>query len=179
MDKGVKFVLNEFEKSLEISKKTAELQWLVKRIESEYNRIKDTQKTGDLYDHFIDFEQEDHTYKKDFEVFKKYGILTNEEMAEQLRLCFPEELSNRSSVTDMVIGKIYTSYDISRVFRVSARGGGIRPSSKTNSIVITQYHGNGIYEDRWIHDILHYTGQGQIGDQAIIRGNKSIVEASN
>lgn len=51
---------------------------LIKRIESEYNRIKDTTKTGDLYDHFIEFEEKDHAFKKDFEIFKDYGILTND-----------------------------------------------------------------------------------------------------
>ena len=75
MDKGVQFVINEFEKSLKISRSTPKLFSLIKRIESEYNRIKDTTKTGDLYDHFIEFEEKDHAFKKDFEIFKDYGIL--------------------------------------------------------------------------------------------------------
>lgn len=179
MDKGVQFVLNEFEKSLRISRNTPRLSKLVKRIESEYNRIKETTKTGDLYDHFIEFEYEDHAFKKDFEVFKDYGILTNEEMAEQLRIRFPEEINNRSSISDMIVGNEYSNNYISQIFKVTPYGGGIRSSSKTKTIVITSFHGNGIYEDHWAGDVLHYTGQGQIGDQELKSGNKSIIDAAS
>ena len=57
------------------------------------------------------------------------------------------------------------------------RQGGIGPSGSTpNSLVFTDppvgaLHG---YFDRWEGNVLHYTGEGQHGDQEIVQGNKAI-----
>jgi len=43
----------------------------------------------------------------------------------------------------------------------------MRKSNRTNTLVIVSDHTKSIYEDRWIDDILHYTGMGLQGDQNI------------
>ncbi|MEV6999299.1 hypothetical protein AB0N62_16640 [Streptomyces sp. NPDC093982] len=57
---------------------------------------------------------------------------------------------------------------------------GISPSSSTNNILIftaaSSGHQHGYY-DTWNEDgTFHYTGEGQTGDQKMIRGNKAILE---
>lgn len=60
-----------------------------------------------------------------------------------------------------------------------SRQGGISPSRKTpNVIVFTDpavgaLHG---YFDRWEGEVLHYTGEGQQGDQSMDHGNRAILE---
>ena len=52
------------------------------------------------------------------------------------------------------------------IFKCSPQGG-MRRSRRTNTLVIVSDHTRSIYEDRWIDDILHYTGMGLKGDQRI------------
>jgi hypothetical protein len=57
---------------------------------------------------------------------------------------------------------------------------GISPSSSSNNILIftapSSGHQHG-YFDTWNEDgTFHYTGEGQVGDQKMIRGNKAILE---
>ncbi|GGZ10237.1 hypothetical protein [Streptomyces poonensis] len=57
---------------------------------------------------------------------------------------------------------------------------GISPSGKTKNILIftaaSSGHQHG-YFDTWNEDgTFHYTGEGQVGDQEMIRGNKAILE---
>lgn len=51
-------------------------------------------------------------------------------------------------------------------FKCSSQGG-MRRSHKTNSLIIISNHIKSIYEDRWIGDVLHYTGMGTKGDQSL------------
>lgn len=59
-----------------------------------------------------------------------------------------------------------------------SRQGGISPSRTTPNVLIFtdlrtgQQHG---YLDRWEGDTLHYYGEGQKGDQQMVRGNKAIL----
>lgn len=45
--------------------------------------------------------------------------------------------------------------------------GGMRKSNKTNTLVIVSDYTRGIYHDKWIAGVLHYTGMGLSGDQDI------------
>lgn len=45
--------------------------------------------------------------------------------------------------------------------------GGMRRSTKTNTLVIVSDYTRGIYHDKWIGGVLHYTGMGLSGDQDI------------
>lgn len=45
--------------------------------------------------------------------------------------------------------------------------GGMRRSKTTNTLVIVSDYTKGIYHDKWIGGILHYTGMGKNGDQDI------------
>jgi len=63
------------------------------------------------------------------------------------------------------------------IFKCSPQGG-MRRSRRTNTLVIVSDHTRGIYEDRWIDDILHYTGMGLEGDQKIDAAqNKTLAES--
>ena len=45
--------------------------------------------------------------------------------------------------------------------------GGMRRSKTTNTLVLISDYTKGIYHDKWIGGILHYTGMGKNGDQDI------------
>ena len=81
-------------------------------------------------------------------------------------------------ISDFELGKVYKRDDL-----ISAFGGsfmrGINPCNKTHTIVITSVHtGNRIYDDKLFDGrIMHYTGEGQVGDQTMTGGNKAILTA--
>jgi 5-methylcytosine-specific restriction protein A len=57
--------------------------------------------------------------------------------------------------------------------------GGMRRSKKTNTLVIISDDTKGLYEDKWLGDILHYTGMGKIGDQDIHYAQNRTLAQSN
>ena len=81
-------------------------------------------------------------------------------------------------VKDFVIGKVYNVYQLREGF-LGSFNGGINICKRTNTIVITSLHtGNRIYDDKLFDgDVMFYTGEGQIGDQKMWKGNKAILEA--
>lgn len=56
--------------------------------------------------------------------------------------------------------------DLIRYFLCSPQGG-MRRSNRTNTLVIVSNHVASIYDDRWVDDVLHYTGMGQVGSQTL------------
>lgn len=64
------------------------------------------------------------------------------------------------------IGDIVSNSQMCEIFKCSPQGG-MRRSRKTNTLIIVSDHTKGLYEDRWINNILHYTGMGQKGDQDV------------
>ena len=67
--------------------------------------------------------------------------------------------------------------DLCDVFKCSPQGG-MRRSNRTNSLIIISNHYASIYKDRWIGDVLHYTGMGQSGDQDINRSQNRTLKES-
>lgn len=56
--------------------------------------------------------------------------------------------------------------------------GGMRRSKATNTLIIISDHTKGLYEDKWIGDILHYTGMGKKGDQSLLfMQNKTLAQS--
>lgn len=51
------------------------------------------------------------------------------------------------------------------IFQCSPQGG-MRRSKKKNSLIIVSNHVESLYDDRWIGNVLHYTGMGRLGDQS-------------
>lgn len=64
------------------------------------------------------------------------------------------------------IDQIIKNDDIVRIFRCGNMGG-MRRSKATNTLVIISDYTKGIYHDKWIGGVLHYTGMGKTGDQDI------------
>lgn len=179
MDNGVKYAIGKFEHSIKIASENKELTDLLPKIRKEYNRVKNMTKTGDLIEHFEKFSMGQNQHKEEFEIFKKYSIIPSEEMAEVLKKKFPEEINNKTSISDFKRQKVYSSYEINSVFKVSDQGGGIRASNTTNTIVLTLFPDNGIYVNKWVGNELHYIGSGQEGDQSLTRMNKSLFDAED
>jgi hypothetical protein len=58
------------------------------------------------------------------------------------------------------------------------RQGGIAPLTKSKDVLLFSDPASGAkygYHDRWEDGVFHYTGEGQVGDQAMTRGNKAIL----
>lgn len=64
------------------------------------------------------------------------------------------------------IGQILKNSDIVDTFKCGNMGG-MRRSKTTNTLVLISDYTKGIYHDKWIGGILHYTGMGKNGDQDI------------
>lgn len=64
------------------------------------------------------------------------------------------------------IGQILKNSDIVDTFKCGNMGG-MRRSKTTNTLVLVSDYTKGIYHDKWIGGILHYTGMGKSGDQDI------------
>ncbi|WP_265533597.1 HNH endonuclease [Pseudomonas saponiphila] len=65
-----------------------------------------------------------------------------------------------------VPGSNLNNDDLTQLFQCSPQGG-MRRSNRTNTLVIVSNHVASIYDDRWVNDVLHYTGMGQQGDQSL------------
>ena len=64
------------------------------------------------------------------------------------------------------IGQILKNSEIVEIFKCGNMGG-MRRSKTTNTLVIISDYTKGIYHDKWIGGVLHYTGMGKSGDQNI------------
>lgn len=77
-------------------------------------------------------------------------------------------------IADIRPGDIFTNETLMRIFHCSPQGG-MRKSNKTNTLVIVSNHVKSIYDDRWVGDILYYTGMGTEGDQDFYKAqNKTL-----
>jgi 5-methylcytosine-specific restriction protein A len=63
-------------------------------------------------------------------------------------------------------GNTVNNNGLREIFKCGLQGG-MRRSHATNSLVIISDPTKGIYEDRWLGDIFHYTGMGLRGDQSL------------
>lgn len=76
-------------------------------------------------------------------------------------------------------GATFSNEQLTAWFRCSPQGG-MRRSKETNTLVIVSNHVKSVYDDRWISDVLHYTGMGQEGDQSLsFAQNKTLHESSS
>ena len=83
-------------------------------------------------------------------------------------------------ISEFRLGEKYKRDDLISAFK-GAFQGGINICKRTNTIVITSKHtGNRIYDDKLFDgDIMYYTGEGQVGDQRMWKGNKAILDAKD
>ena len=81
-------------------------------------------------------------------------------------------------ILDFKLGEKYKREDLMSAFK-GAFQGGINICKRTNTIVITSKHtGNRIYDDKLFDgDVMYYTGEGQVGNQKMWKGNKAILDA--
>ena len=167
MDKGVKFVLDNCEKTLELVSRNENYKDLKPLVLKEYYYLKSIKYTGNMYDHYLKYENGNHKYAQTFEFLEDYGIVSNEKMAEYLKNNYFDELSHYWSIDDLVVGNVYSNNEIASTFKCSNMGG-MRRSKETNSLVLIAKHNNPLYDDHWTEDgILNYTGMGTEGDQSI------------
>lgn len=64
------------------------------------------------------------------------------------------------------IGQVVENADVVEIFKCG-NSGGMRRSKKTNTLVLISDYTKGIYHDKWIGGVLHYTGMGKKGDQDV------------
>lgn len=76
------------------------------------------------------------------------------------------------------LGQIITNDDLRNIFKCGNMGG-MRRSKTTNTLIIISDHTKGLYEDKWLGDVLHYTGMGKKGDQDINASQNRTLNESN
>lgn len=167
MDRGVKFVLDNFDKTLDFINNHSEYEKYKKRVQIEYSRIKYIKFTGNMYEHFLKFKGGNHKYAEDFKFLEENGILSNESLADYLRENYSDEMDHYCGIEDLIVGNIYSNSEIANTFKCSNMGG-MRRSKETNSLVLIAKHNNPLYDDQWTDDgIVNYTGMGTENDQSI------------
>ncbi len=80
--------------------------------------------------------------------------------------------------TGLKHGEIITNDRLREIFSCGNMGG-MRRALNTNTLVIISDHTKGLYEDKWIGDILHYTGMGKKGNQDINKSQNRTLNESN
>jgi 5-methylcytosine-specific restriction enzyme A len=66
---------------------------------------------------------------------------------------------------------------LTSIFKCSPQGG-MRRSLETNTLLLISNHIKSIYDDRWVGNVLHYTGMGLAGDQNLqYSQNKTLNES--
>lgn len=167
MDRGVKFVLDNFDKTLDLINNHPEYEKYKKRVQIEYSRIKYIKNTGNMYEHFLKFKGGNHKYADDFKFLEENGILSNESLADYLKDNYSDEMDHYCGIEDLRVGNVYSNSEIANTFKCSNMGG-MRRSKETNSLVLIVKHNNPLYDDQWTDDgILNYTGMGTENDQSI------------
>lgn len=63
-------------------------------------------------------------------------------------------------------GTNLSNSQLCKIFKCSTQGG-MRRATKTNTLVLVSNHVKSIYSDRWIDNVMHYTGMGTKGDQKL------------
>ncbi len=77
-------------------------------------------------------------------------------------------------ISDLRQGDVLDNKELTEIFGCSGQGG-MRRSHKTNTLVIVSNHITSIYDDRWVGDVLFYTGMGSTGDQSFYNAqNKTL-----
>jgi len=80
-------------------------------------------------------------------------------------------------VISFQIGDVVTNEELRLEYKCGNMGG-MRRSRATNSLVLICDHTKSLYDDKWIEDILHYTGMGKTGDQSLsFMQNKTLAES--
>ena len=79
---------------------------------------------------------------------------------------------------ELEIGQIIKNADIVKIFKCGNMGG-MRRSKATNTLVIISDYTKGLYHDKWIGGVLHYTGMGKTGDQNIHWAQNATLAESN
>lgn len=84
---------------------------------------------------------------------------------------------NNKAILELSPGSKLNNNELRVLFLCSTQGG-MRRSIKTNTLVLICNHVSSIYDDRWIDNILYYTGMGQKGDQSFgSQQNKTLYES--
>lgn len=77
----------------------------------------------------------------------------------------------------LIVGQEIDNSKLCEIFGCSSQGG-MRRSNKTNTLVIVTDYTRGIYHDKWVGGVLHYTGMGLSGDQDInYKQNRTLNES--
>lgn len=148
MDNGARFVLDNFEKSINICENNNEYRFLLKKIKRHYDVIKHIYLTGNMYDYFLRYENGHHRDAEQFKKLHEFGVFANEDICEYLRNNYKSELDRKISYLDLQINDIVTQQDIFILFGGSRRGACIRKiTEKKVFLLVLNDTYNSFYND--------------------------------
>jgi 5-methylcytosine-specific restriction protein A len=87
-------------------------------------------------------------------------------------------LMSKEAINKLKPGTILDNKGLRETFGCSPQGG-MRRSLETNTLVIVSNHVASIYDDRWVDDVLLYTGMGSAGDQSLEFAQNRTLSESN
>ena len=84
-----------------------------------------------------------------------------------------------AELLDLNAGDVIDNARLCEIFNCSTQGG-VRRARKTGTLVIVSNYVESLYQDKWINDLLHYTGMGRVGDQNLDGAqNKTLAESDS
>lgn len=98
------------------------------------------------------------------------------------RIIYLERLDTKkqipATIEELRPGSLIDNDRLCDIFKCSKQGG-MRRSNTTNTLVLVSNHTKSVYGDRWIGDVLHYTGMGLTGDQSLSASQNRTLAESN
>jgi 5-methylcytosine-specific restriction protein A len=83
--------------------------------------------------------------------FKKYGLLTFEDIAEDFKITYGAWADDKTTLDDFIIGSQYTAYDILILVKsYDTRSGGMFVVGNNNAVVIKATLSGGDYSNEWL-----------------------------
>lgn len=79
---------------------------------------------------------------------------------------------------NLAIGQEISNSTLTSIFHCGNMGG-MRRSRGTNTLVLIADYTKGLYHDKWIGGVLHYTGMGKNGDQSILDSQNNTLANCN
>lgn len=120
MDRGVLYVKDNFEKSIEICRRMKPA--LVKIVLREYKQVGTIRYTGNLVEYFERYKDGHAAHAKDFRFLTNEGAVPNELMADKLRSLFQDECRHAITTNNIEIGDVLSHYELLAIFKGNRQG---------------------------------------------------------
>lgn len=144
-------------------------------IKDKYIRLKMVERFDEDKDNLLDYER---LRENGLKGSIRSGIILDNNTSLKKYIVGEEKRIINERRRNLNISHVLSNNDLMHVFKCS-NSSGMRRSRRTNTLCIISDHTKSLYDDRWVDDIFHYTGMGQIGPQSLDYAQNKVLYNSN